>query len=405
MSRNRTRTLTGTVNGTIVKDYGPGSRYEPETTSQYPVIDVFESCDDSTGRGVDHALYIRRRRAHTTPVTGKYTSPDGISWTFNNWRPGAYGDAGSYAGAVELPPYDLNVLRAQLLSRSNPSRADADLTVTIGELRTLPRDVLNNARDFMREALRSQSLRRLARSGALPHRRNPLQEGAGAYLGVQFGLLPLISDVKDIMNYQQLVGNRLKELNNLRDGNGLRRKINLGFTQAKGEDRLIGISSDASLVLDGGWKTYASRRIWGTVRWRPDGTVKTPDTDRRRVMEARRAVYGLNADLSSAYNLMPWSWLLDYFSNVGDVIDATRNSVGARPGNTNIMVHTIQAGVITPVPRKGLSGGGRIDVRETKERIVASGFTGHFSSSPILTNKQVSILGSLAVSRLPRRGR
>jgi hypothetical protein len=118
-------------------------------------------------------------------------------------------------------------------------------------------------------------------------------------------------------------------------------------------------------------------------------------------MEARRAVYGLSFDLVSAYNLMPWSWLIDYFSSTGDFLEATRNVVGASPGNTNIMVHTLRTAVLTPSSSfHGLTGGGGIQVRETKERFVGSGFTGLNSTVPVLTNRQVSILGALAITRL-----
>lgn len=366
-----------------------------------------ESCSDSTGRDSDHGLVITRDRFHYEPINGQHPSdppPYAVKRVFAGWRPEVYSGPGAlHSATVELPPLDLQDLRAKLLARSNPSRADADLAVSIGELRSLPRDVLHGARDFIREAIRSPSLRNLLKGGLLKYRRNPLQEGAGGYLGVQFGLLPLISDVQDIMDYQNLVGNRLREIANLRDGNGIRRRINLGFTQVPGPESIQNISSITRLVIDARVQLHASRRIWGTVRWRPDPNKRVPDTDARKVMEARRAVYGLNVDLSTAYNLMPWSWLVDYFSNVGDLIDATRNDVGAVPGNTNIMVHTMYTRVATPLLPEGLTGGTAIDVHETKERFVGSGFTGLNSTIPILTNRQVSILGALAISRLPKR--
>ena len=368
---------------------------------------VKESCSDSTGRGVDHGLFIERERFHYVPINGQHPPdppPYAVKRVFANWRPEVYEGPGClHSAVVELPPLDLQDLRAKLLARSNPSRADVDLAVSIGELRTLPRDVLRGAQDFIREAIRSPSLRRFLQNGALRFRRNPLQEGAGGYLGVQFGLIPLVNDVKGIMKYQELVGNRLREIANLRDGNGIRRRINLGFTQIPGPESVQNISSTTRLVIDARVQLHASRRIWGTVRWKPDPLKRVPDTDARRVMEARRAAYGLNVDLSTAYNLMPWSWLVDYFSNVGDLIDATRNDVGAVPGNTNIMVHTMYARVATPLLPDGLTGGSAVDVLETKERFIGSGFTGLNSTIPILSNRQVSILGALAISRLPKR--
>jgi hypothetical protein len=44
---------------------------------------------------------------------------------------------------------------------------------------------------------------------------------------------------------------------------------------------------------------------------------------------ARNLTFGLNSHgaLAAAWELTPWSWLADWFSNVGDVIAATNNSV------------------------------------------------------------------------------
>lgn len=404
MARLRARSFPSTVNGSCIVRNPSGSS---TSYSNSGVVGLYESCDDETGRDADHGLRIAREVSHPTALSGQYVNPaNGRSYTFSNWRCEGFGTRGSHAGSLALPPLDLNALRLKLLSGSNPSRAEADLAVSIGELRNAPKAVFTGVRDYLKEIRHHPSILSHARSGLLRLRRNPISNGASGYLGLMFGLIPLVNDVKAIMNSQELIANRLRELQNLRDGDGMRRKMRLGRTQVKGPATTITVSSITGLIIDAKRTQYATRNIWGSVRWMPDGSHRIPDTDARRVMEARRAVYGLNIDLVSAYNLMPWSWLIDYFSSVGDFIETTRNVVGATPGNTNIMVHTIRAANITPISLPpGLSGGSCLDVRETKERFVGSGFTGLNSTVPILSGRQVSILGALAISRSPHKRR
>lgn len=363
---------------------------------------MIESITDEVGYPTDHGLLIERSVSHPQGLNGSYELPTKTrKWEFNNFRPEGLGTAGSHAGYLPLPPLDINALRLKLLANSNPSRADADLAVTIGEMKNAPKALFGGVRDFVREVQKSPSLRRLAREGMLRRRRNPILEGASGYLGVQFGLLPLIRDVQVVMTSQERIANRLREIANLRDGDGIRKKLTLENLQVKGDSSIITISSVTGLAISATRTQYASRRVWGTVRWKPDPNWwVTPDTDRRRWMEARRATLGLQFDLVSAYNLMPWSWLIDYFSSVGDFLNATRNVVGAVPGNTNIMAHTIRAANIVPFLPAGITGGSCLDVRESKERFVGSGFTGLNSTVPILSNRQVSILGALAITRL-----
>lgn len=403
-ARSRARSFPQQISGTCVVRNPSGST---SNYSNQPVVGLYEACSDETGYGEDHGLLISREVSHVEPLNGMYVNPaNGRSYTFSNWRCEGFGTRGSHAGSLALPPIDLNGLRLKLLSGSNPSRAEADLAVSIGELRNAPKAVFTGVRDYLKEIRNHPSILSHARSGLLRLRRNPISNGASGYLGYMFGLVPLVNDVKAVLDSQELIANRLREIKNLRDGDGMRRKMRLGSSQVKGPSTNLTVSSVTGLIIAAKRTQYATRNIWGTARWKPDINKRIPDTDARRVMEARRAVYGLNIDLVSAYNLMPWSWLIDYFSQVGDLLEATRNDVGASPGATNIMVHTIRAANVTPssLPT-GLSGGRCLDVRETKERFPSYGWSALNTSLPILTNRQVSILGALAISRSPHKRR
>jgi hypothetical protein len=169
------------------------------------VVGLKEAITDEVGRDKDHGLLITRDRSHPVGINGFYERPDRLrTWTFNNFRGEGFGQAGSHAGTLVLPPFDLNAMRLKLLAGSNPSRAEADLAVTIGEIRNAPKAFFSGVRDVVQEVVKSPSLRRLASTGQLRNRKNPIVQGASGYLGVQFGLMPLISDAEAIMNSQTL---------------------------------------------------------------------------------------------------------------------------------------------------------------------------------------------------------
>jgi len=63
---------------------------------------------------------------------------------------------------------------------------------------------------------------------------------------------------------------------------------------------------------------YTQDRVWASCRaryWLPDGPR---DIAWKRRMIA--ALYGLNPTPSVIYNMIPWTWLIDWFSNTGDMI-------------------------------------------------------------------------------------
>lgn len=384
-------------NGSLIRETRPAT-----------VVGKTESCQDTVGeRDRDNSLLIERSELHIQGLNGEYRfpSPPGLSVIFNDFRCEAY-TGPKIVGAPSLPAQSVANDRLKLVVNTNPSRADADLAVSVAELRTAPRAVFEGGRQFLREVRSSRTLRELLSKQQLKYRKNPLQEGAGGYLGMMFGILPLISDIEAIADSSSLMANRLRELQNLRDGNGMRKKVKIGSTTAKSGPLTGTLTSVTGIVIGYRARSYVTRRVWGTQRWEMDQNFRPPNTDHRRIMEARRAVYGLNIDFVTAWNLMPWSWLIDYFAEVGDLVEATRNSVGANAGRQCLMTETIEAWVVDPsyLP-EGLSGGSGISTRTTKRRQVfaSPAGAGFRMTQPILTNRQVSILGALAISRVPKR--
>lgn len=114
-----------------------------------------------------------------------------------------------------------------------------------------------------------------------------------------------------------------------------------------------------------------------------------------------RVALGGTVDLATLWELLPWSWLIDWFSNVGAFLAARRNILGWVPGQCFTMTHTV-LGVDHRIDLTGSSFKGTMTtpnfVRETKSRTVGVPVLPE-AQLPILNLKQIGILASLAILR------
>lgn len=156
---------------------------------------------------------------------------------------------------------------------------------------------------------------------------NLLQLGAGAYLNYQFGWKPLVSDIKRLHRTQVKLHSALEQLK--RDnGKPIRRRgpVKTTFDDSTGAGTWTGyqymmptlpFSHHASTPVMTRKRTVTNE-AWFSARfryWIPD--VGTPQWTKR----ATRALYGLNPTPSLLWEALPWSWLIDWFSNVGDIVN------------------------------------------------------------------------------------
>jgi len=187
-------------------------------------------------------------------------------------------------------------------ARAKPGRAVADAAVFTAELRKLP-------------SLPGRQLQRLRQFRAL----------GSEYLNVKFGWEPFVRDIQKMYETYRSIDRRLAQL--VRDnGRGIRRSANLGNTE-----------STSTVVHENGYFVYpvypwigasghqmrrtvtekTTVRTWFVGRFRyyiPD--IGSSQWNRR----ATRALYGANITPEVLWNVLPWSWLVDYFGNVGDII-------------------------------------------------------------------------------------
>lgn len=300
------------------------------------------------------------------------------------------------------PPIFLENFGPSAYRRLNPDKSEMDLGNALYELKDLPRQL--------------KELYNLPKTG-LP---DGLKSLSNYDISVTYGWLPLLSDTISLYQTQRQLAKRIDQLK--RDnGRPVRRKVEMRDQSNVSEEFIASGSDDHGLYLHpnfitsvyrgGTWALtqHASTRVWASGQfrlWYPQQTTGMSDNEWKRIIISR--LFGLNPTPSRIYKAMPWSWLIDWFSNVGDNLANLSTNVADRVINDYcfLMRHTETFNRITvsqafeqgdkdPVVVSAVTESGTV----LKERIAASPFGFGIKTSD-LSPYQLNILGSLAGSKL-----
>lgn len=343
--------------------------------------------NNPSGFGGYNAFGQDRRRVDGGLVSGSWSRSQGPV-TYSNVPCNAYDNRGYQNWPVGLGN---GPAAARLLANTNPTRPDIQLPVFILELRDIPKMIEHAGALLLR-----------LRRGRPRFGLRPDQEAASALLAYNFGWAPLIGDLKKLVSFSDLTAKRMKEFDRLYSGPGLKRRMNLDTAYSQPHGFTYGVAGPNpgnSVTAQGLSRTI----VWGTVRWKP---TPAPLNSPLRVpppSDVRRHVLGLSAAniTANVWEALPWSWLIDYFVNVGDVLAAKQGRSVATPSLPCIMRKstTYNYGPSMFFPQNALGEGITFgDMRqqyEKKERNVVSGGS-IFGSFSDLSGRQLSILGALA---------
>lgn len=247
-----------------------------------------------------------------------------------------------------------------------------------------------------------------------------MRAAGSEFLNVQFGWKPIISDIKNIYSTYQNMHKMYQQI--VRDNNRpVRRRVTLFRNRVVtpistwAGSRVypgVGGTSGPDSYFRGPTTALQSEttRVWTVGRGRyyiPDvGSVEF----HKKFVEN---LYGTSPNPAVLYELMPWSWLIDWFSNVGEVI---QYELGPSLGQfvldyCYLMRSTKREIKYNSQPTKGSYGqsGGKhtyrsfpgfsaLEVFETKERIVATPF-GFGLKLTDLSSRQLAILSALGLSK------
>jgi hypothetical protein len=342
-------------------------------------------CDDHIGRPVSNGdCSIRRfEYSYYHPVNGTLWGPPGLSGHADNYYP-TYIRNAAWSHPSNSTPTPSSQMAA-LLSRTNPSRPDLVPLTLIQDIVDLPR-----------------MLKDVGKLLKTPKRLLNSREVANQYLGAQFGWLPLVQDVHDLLDFQSHVQRRKAELDRLYSKSGLRRRIDLGH-YSKNEDGNVFLESAAGLTILSRQSLKYSSRQWGVVRWKPNVTPGYDPSDTDRIKLARRLVSGMTSEatIRGIWDLIPWTWIVDWFVNVHDFTSQWSNTVPANSQDASVMTYQeseYQFRTISMSP--GYQGGDGSVSLITKERYTGSGtLTAHL---PFIGADRLKTLGALFIQRFKR---
>lgn len=244
---------------------------------------------------------------------------------------------------------------------------------------------------------------------------NGLSSIGDYYLALKFGWEPLLRDVRNMVQTQQTMQKRLKQL--LRD-NGkpvrMRRELAHSTTEPLVSSGTSygnispGFGSTGFYRKQGLWTSteYTTNRVWASARmryWLPGGPR---DIAWKRSMMFR--LYGLRPSPRAVYNMIPWSWLVDWFTNAGSCLENMDAGVADRLAYDYcyVMREWQSVRLMTGAAHLYHKGGSPYDIELSSTSVATSRGRGYgdpfgwASKESDLSSTQWAILGALGLSRL-----
>lgn len=290
---------------------------------------------------------------------------------------------------------DLYELGATAVARCKPTNDIASVSTALGEL--------------MREGLPTVTGLQM-RKDKLDLTKGP----AGEYLNYQFGILPLLNDVKDF--HKALTKNR-EILDQFNRDNG--RLVRRSYSFPESRETLAPVSHDRPF----GWPTLITNAY--STLGTPGTPVKTTEIVKNRwfdgafiyhlpegdtplgrmykwLLEAEK-LFGVAPDPEDLWNLTPWSWAIDWAVNVGDLISNLTDRAqyglvmpyGYIMETTSVTYTYTTSGVLL---KNGASAAPMVIKDVTKKRVAASPY-GFGLTWDGFNTYQLSILAALGLTR------
>lgn len=357
--------------------------------------------DDFVGRPITPGslLISMFSRKGITPINGGFGTVGVGNWSraVDYVSTGLRNNVYNHATLAGMPT-EANAM-GDLISRTNPSRPDFTPLSILQDLYDLPRMI--------------QDVGGLLRGKSLIHEAKNM---ADWNLAVSFGWVPFIKDLQNLMAFTRHVHKRKAELQRLYQASGLKRRIYLGrYTGTSSVNQTV--QSRTTLFHSVNVETITIAERWGTVRWIPeeqfpwfDPLYLFRDGDQFRPSEAELidkawiTSSGMTPEAASqgAWDLIPWSFLIDYFDQVGDYAVRYSNTIPAKPTEACIMTLTDSVMKVKTLSlTSGYTGGSGSFSRLTKQRY--TGPAAQTAHLPFINGNRLSILGSLFVQRFKRR--
>lgn len=271
----------------------------------------FRKIQRAGGVVLSDCVITRWERTMTPTLITAATPPDG-----SVWRGTDYGDHMSrLRGDPALPPLTVTVANSNVLLMKAYANMNAsgvmsgESLATLGQTISMLRHPLKGASDLLVRMHKSRKLR-LGKTTASAARAT-----ADTWLEYRYGWTPLILDTKEI----------IKKSHKLREKCEVRRLV-----ARAGDSASISDSKSWSCVVVGSDSFSGSRTFTKTVRC---GVGVLYEVRNRTTSDELAALFGtrLRDIPATIWELVPYSFVIDWFTNVGDWLQAITPDPGVVP--------------------------------------------------------------------------
>jgi len=183
---------------------------------------------------------------------------------------------GTQAGLDVTPMAARSGWELDLVASTNPSRPVMTPLTLMQDLIDIPKQV--------------KQLGELIRR---PRAAMTAKEAANHYLCVQFGWLPLIDDLHQLLNLQQHIAKRSAEMQKLYSGKGLRARRSIAEEARNGSGMESYALAGPSNFVDCYYDVVVHKKSWATIRWWPTTPPPFHPSDQGMNQFCRKLVLGL----------------------------------------------------------------------------------------------------------------
>lgn len=341
-------------------------------------------------------------------------------WYTDEYNDLDYLEVGEDQTDTDLYP-DLKTYGAEAYDKTRPKLDSAGLGIFIAEAKDLPRQLRTSAKGFhdIWDATQSNRWRNRRKLKMLP------DKAAEHFLNHQFGWRPFINDLSKFYSTYQKSADYMKHVSR-NNGRWMKRERSVRHTESEEvifDSNLQGVSHYRVAPEDNfiqSLRTAAhyqiilrqSTQIWsaGTFKYyRPEFDLSDPSYDGKiNTMRRHMAMYGATINPSLVWEATPWSWLVDWFSNTGQIIENW-----SRTQEDNLVskwFYIMHRKVRTIVLRQSVTfnTGGEVvmewerkfDIKRRMGQISPYGFNLAWAD---LSPTQIGILSAIGLGRVPRR--
>nr|UJQ84966.1 MAG: hypothetical protein 1 [Leviviridae sp.] len=366
-------------------------RFGAHVTNSRTIEVKFEECTDETFTG-DCWPFIVIQRYRVGGLINGISGSSLTGYTWNNY-PCAYVTDSFLMSALSISGQPNNgTIAAKTIARTTPYRSS---TVSLEYISEMP--------GYGKSAKKLLTERCLRLSKSIPERKwRTLSTIAKFTILTEFGIIPVLSDIEVLIEFRKRADARRQEIDRLYGKRGLRRTIKEYWSGSSSQSNVTGqVIQSQGVVLTCNVHKTTKRTISSHIRWYalfPMSRLTDSEIDRK----IKAAILGYDINPYTIWQLIPWSWLIDYFTNLGDLLKGCSNMYEIRHDPVNVMtttytnswtdnhsVHTNSSGMCTCTPMYISS------IR--RDRVYAT--PSIIALDCVLTRDQLSILGSLAVIR------